>query len=124
MTYLLDTHVFLWWMSGNERLAASARDLIVSPETRILVSVASIWEILVKVRAGRLQADLKEIEQTIDDDGFERLGIAGAHLRALATLPAQHRDPFDHLLIAQAIGEDATLITDDRMMRRYPVRLL
>ena len=124
MTYLLDTHVFLWWMSGNERLAPSTRELILSPGARILVSVASIWEILVKVRSGRLEADLMEIEQTIDDDGFERLGIESAHLRALATLPAHHRDPFDHLLIAQAIGEDATLISDDRMMRRYPVRLL
>ena len=124
MTYLLDTRVFLCWMSGNERLALQTRELIASPDSRILVSVVSIWEILVKVRAGRLQADLDEIQQTIDDDNFERLGLASTHLKALVRLPAHHRDPFDHLLIAQAIGEDATLITDDRMMRCYPVRLL
>lgn len=124
MTYLLDTHVLLWWMSGNERLALSTRELIKSSGSRILVSVASIWEILVKVRSGRLDANLSEIEQTIDDDAFELLGVAPAHLRALLTLPAYHRDPFDHLLVAQAIAENAILITDDRMMRQYPVRLL
>jgi PIN domain nuclease of toxin-antitoxin system len=124
VTFLLDTHVLLWWMSGNERLAVSTRQLIKSSEARILVSVASIWEILVKVRSGRLDADLTEIEQTIEQDAFEMLGIAPAHLRALAILPKHHRDPYDHLLIAQAIGENAVLITDDRMMRQYPVRLL
>lgn len=124
MRYLLDTHVFLWWMSGNERLSINTRKLIASMETDILVSVATLWEILVKVRAGRLEADLREIEQTIEDDSFELLGVATAHLRTLLTLPAHHRDPFDHLLIAQAISEDVILISEDCMMRRYPVRLL
>ena len=111
-------------MSGNERLALPTRDLIKSSESRILVSIASIWEILAKVRSGRLDANLSEIEQTIDQDDFELLGIAPSHLRALVTLPVHHRDPFDHLLIAQAIGENAVLITWDQMMRQYPVKLL
>ena len=124
MKYLLDTHALLWWMSGNERLKLATREVITSPSTTILVSIGSIWEILIKVRAGRLEANLTEIEQTIEEDGFERLPIKTAHLEVLASLPRHHRDPFDHLLIAQAVSEDATLISDDRVIRQYPVRVL
>lgn len=111
-------------MSGNERLKLATREVITSPSTTILVSIGSIWEILIKVRAGRLEANLTEIEQTIEEDGFERLPIKTAHLEVLASLPRHHRDPFDHLLIAQAVSEDATLISDDRVIRQYPVRVL
>ncbi len=91
--------------------------------TNIIVSVASLWEIVVKVRTGKLKAEIAEIEKVLVREGFQRLSITSAHLDTLASLPVLHRDPFDHLLIAQAISEDAVFASDDRNMTRYPVLL-
>ena len=124
MKLLLDTHALLWWLADDAQLGPRARDLIADPGTTVLVSTASLWEIAVKRRVGKLEADLGEIMAALDDEGFERLDIGSAHLLALAGLPMlpEHRDPFDHLLIAQAIAEDATFVSEDRHTPRYPVR--
>jgi PIN domain nuclease of toxin-antitoxin system len=121
---LLDTHALLWWLSDDPKLGEHARDLIADPANDILVSAASLWEILVKVRSGKLVADIEEILAEMRGQGFALLEIAPAHLVALATLPMHHRDPFDHLLIAQAIAEEATFLSEDGYTPRYPVPYL
>jgi PIN domain nuclease of toxin-antitoxin system len=120
---LLDTHVLLWWLSDDRRLTPTDKALIGDAGNDVLVSVVSMWEVVVKIRVGKLRADIGAIERALMRDGFERLGIAPAHLASLASLPTHHRDPFDHLLIAQAISETAMLISDDRNMSQYPVQL-
>jgi PIN domain nuclease of toxin-antitoxin system len=121
---LLDTHALLWWLADDDQLGARARELIEDPGNDVLVSVISLWEVVVKVRVGNLVADIEEVADAIAREGFVLLGISTAHLAALAKLPMHHRDPFDHLLIAQAIEEDATLISANRNTSRYPVRLV
>ncbi len=124
MKLLLDTHALLWWLSDDQRLGQGPRALIADPGNDILVSVVSLWEIVVKLRVGKLEADIGAIERAIVRDGFRRLAITPAHLAVLADLPLHHRDPFDHLLIAQALDEDALLVSEDQNMPLYPVRLM
>ena len=124
MRALLDTHALLWWLSDDARLGACARALIADPENDVLVSVVSLWEIVVKQRVGKLEADFTAVERAVERGGFTRLGITAAHLRRLATLPMHHRDPFDHLLIAQAMAEDAVLVSGDRDCARYEIRVV
>ncbi len=123
MKLLLDTHALLWWLSDDRRLGPRARALIADPSNDVLISVVSLWEIVVKRRIGKLEADIGQIEQALGRDEFVRLSITPGHLAALALLPDHHRDPFDHLLIAQAIVEDAVFISDDLDMRKYPLKL-
>ena len=120
MKLLLDTHALLWWVSDDAALGEPARALIADPANDILVSVLSLWEIVVKSRLGKLEADVAAVEAEIAAQGFRRLDIALPHLTALAGLPQHHRDPFDHLLIAQALAEQATLMSADRRMALYP----
>jgi PIN domain nuclease of toxin-antitoxin system len=93
---LLDTHTLLWWLSDDDRLGASARELIGDPGNDILVSVASLWEIVVKVRIGKLTADVREIADAVAREGFILLNIGTTNLLALEGLPTFH--PFDHLI--------------------------
>jgi PIN domain nuclease of toxin-antitoxin system len=121
---LLDTHTLLWWLSDDAQLGPYARGLIADPANDVLVSVVSLWEIQVKRRAGKLAADLPAILKEIDAQAFELLPITPPHLVHLATLPAHHKDPFDHLLIAQAIVEAATFVSDDRHVQNYAVQVI
>lgn len=124
MKLLLDTHALLWWLADDQRLNAGARRAIADATNDILVSVVSFWEITVKVRVGKLEADIKEVMDAAQRQQFGWLDITAAHLLTLSNLPTHHRDPFDHLLIAQAMTEAATFISADRNVRRYRVRLL
>lgn len=126
MKLLLDTNALLWWLSDDEQLEQQARELIADPSNDVLVSAASLWEIVVKVRIRRLVADVGEISDAIEQEGFTLLNISPAHLAALGGLPLHpdHRDPFDHLLIAQAITEGATFVSEDRHTPRYSVQLV
>jgi PIN domain nuclease of toxin-antitoxin system len=121
---LLDTHALLWWLDDDRRLGAQARALIEAPDNTILVSVVTLWEMVVKIRIGKLQVDITAVEQQLSINGFHRLAITPAHLQALVALPLHHRDPFDHLLIAQAISEEAIFVSDDGNAAFYPVKLL
>jgi PIN domain nuclease of toxin-antitoxin system len=121
---LFDTHALLWWLADDDRLGARARGLVEDPVNDVIVSAVSLWEIVVKARIGKLQADIEEIADTIQREGFTPLAITTAHLRTLAELPIHHRDPFDHLLIAQAIVENATFISEDRNTHHYPIQLV
>jgi PIN domain nuclease of toxin-antitoxin system len=116
---LLDTHTLLWWLSDDSRLGVHAKELIADPATDVLVSVASFWEIVVKVCVGKLEANINAVVTACDRDGFATLDVAPQHLRTLASLPVHHRDPFDHMLIAQAITEEATFMSQDHHVARY-----
>ena len=124
MRLLLDTHALLWWLSGDAQLGQQASDLIRDPTHDVLISMVSLWEIQVKVRVGKLAADLQEILQEIEAQAFQILPISPEHLVRLGSLPAHHRDPFDHLLIAQAIVEGLTFVSGDRHTPKYPVRFV
>ena len=124
MKFLLDTHALLWWLADDDQLGGAAGEAIADPANDILISMVSLWEIAVKVRIGKLQADIEEIISAVQREGFTVLDVGMAHLVALAGLPMHHRDPFDHLLIAQAITEDATLMSEDRNAARYPVQTM
>jgi len=121
---LLDTHALLWWLADDKQIGHDARELVADPGNDILISVVSLWEIAVKIRIGKLQADIKEVIDAIQHQGFTILGIDTTHLLTLAGLPMHHRDPFDHLLIAQAIAEDATFMSEDRNIARYSARIV
>ncbi|MEA2729904.1 MAG: hypothetical protein QOF70_4379 [Acetobacteraceae bacterium] len=124
MKLLLDTHAMLWWLSDDRRLGDQARELIADPGNDVLVSVAAFWEIVVKVRVGKLAAEIGAIVEACARDGFVRLDIIPAHLQTLGTLPSHHRDPFGHMLIAQAITEDASFVSQSQHAAEYPVRVI
>jgi PIN domain nuclease of toxin-antitoxin system len=124
MKLLLDTHGLLWWLNDDDQLGPQARALIEDPGNDVLVSVVSLWEIVVKVRVGKLEADIQELVSAIEQEGFVLLEISAAHLLTLASLPMHHRDPFDHLLIAQAISEGATFVSEDQNTPSYPVAFI
>jgi PIN domain nuclease of toxin-antitoxin system len=119
---LLDTHALLWWLAQDSRLGGRTLRLIEDLDNEVLVSVASLWELAVKIRAGKLRVDLHRLMNVLDRQGITRIPITASHLLVVIGLPTHHRDPFDHLLIAQAIVEGATFISSDRSMRKYPVR--
>lgn len=121
--YLLNTNALLRWLADDERLGEAARTAIRALRSDVLLSVVSLWEVIVKVRVGRLRVDL-DVLLDVGNHDFPALGLREEHLQTLANLPVHHRDPFDHLLIAQAIAEDATFVTADRLAAAYPVRCL
>jgi len=121
---LLDTQALLWWLGGDARLGAAAAALIEDPANDVLVSVASLWEIVVKRRVGKLEADVGEVATAAKDQGLALLDIALPHLMVLEGLQMHHRDPFDHLLIAQALAEEAAFLTADGQAAAYPVRVV
>lgn len=119
---LLDTHVFLWWRSAHKRLAREAREAIATADL-VYVSAASAWEAGIKVALGRLRLP-ESFEAGVEKSGFEKLAITFAHAEAATSLPPHHADPFDRMLIAQAQVERLTLVTRDRRLQPYDVRLL
>jgi PIN domain nuclease of toxin-antitoxin system len=123
---LLDTHALLWVRSEPERLKAETRQVLADDDNTVFVSMVSLWEIVVKCRIGKLQADIGAITARLAPASkIQLLGITPQHLMALDSLPfhQQHRDPFDHLIIAQSISEGMTLVTHDQHARLYPVRV-
>lgn len=121
MKLLLDTHALLWWLADDARLGKDARARIEDPGNQVIVSHASLWEIAIKIGIGKLRLDMGEAAAAVRQRGLDELGLAEAHLVTLAALERHHRDPFDHMLIAQAIVEGATLMSADERMREYPV---
>ena len=119
---LLDTHTFLWWRSAQSRLGADARHVIAEAET-VYVSMASAWEVAIKISIGKLKLDSR-FEDGVSESGFRPLPIAFRHLDRLTTLPFLHRDPFDRMLIAQALADGLTIVTDDRQIGGYEVAWL
>jgi PIN domain nuclease of toxin-antitoxin system len=122
---LLDTHVLLWFIAADPRLGRRARAMVSAPEHAALISLVSLWEIALKARLGKLEADFEAVLDIVTATDFVMLDLKSSHLRALTALPVlpDHRDPFDHLLIAQAMAEDAAFMTDDPRAGHYPVRI-
>jgi PIN domain nuclease of toxin-antitoxin system len=118
MRLLLDTHLFLWAVTGSASLKAEARRTIETAAV-VFVSAASIWEIAIKVRLGKLEADPAVLVAAIDESGFVELPVLAMHAAGVARLPLLHSDPFDRLLIAQAVAEPLRLLTADAALKPY-----
>jgi len=118
MRLLLDTHVFLWAVAGSSKLKASSRRLIESAD-EVHVSAASIWEIAIKSRLGKIDADADELVAAIAASGFVELPVRSVHAAATHRLPLHHNDPFDRLLVAQALTEPLRLLSADAILGRY-----
>ena len=122
--YLLDTHVWLWWLADAPELSKAAREILADGANTVLLSAVSTWECVIKTALGKLElpTDIGElIEFAEHEDGFDLLPIRHEHAIRLAGLPAIHRDPFDRMLVAQALHEHATIITADTTLSAYPV---
>ena len=119
MRLLLDTHVLLWWLSDDRKLAKNARDIIADSNNDVLVSSASLWEVAIKASLGRLEIELDDLENAIVRNGFRPLPIGFRHAVTVGRLPAIHRDPFDRMLVAQARVEELRLVSHDRVFERY-----
>ena len=127
MRLLLDTHMFLWFLSDEKRIPAETRVAIGSGANHVLVSAASVWEIAIKASIGRLkiaQADVMKLPHLINASGFSELPVLARHAAAVCALPMHHQDPFDRLLIAQARAEGLAIVTIDPAIRRYDVATL
>ena len=125
MRFLLDSHALLWWLEDDERLPSPVADLIDDPATHVSVSVATLWELTLKTLGGRLRLpDVPEraFGEVLDAAGFRIVPVHRRHVLALPELPAIHGDPFDRMLVAQALVEDLDLVSGDEAIRRYPVR--
>ncbi len=121
MNLLLDTHVALWAITDHPNLSTTARELILSPRATIWISVASIWEISIKHSLGRGEMPVsgKDAIRYFRDAGYQFLAIEPEHAAAIETLPKHHHDPFDRLLVAQALIEPMRLLTHDSNVARY-----
>jgi PIN domain nuclease of toxin-antitoxin system len=122
MRLLLDTHAFLWWLAGDEALSPAARAAIADEANGVFVSAASAWEIATKHRIGKLPgvaAVVADLEGAIAGQGFEGLPIGVRHGQAAGALPGPHRDPFDRMLIAQAMLENLVLVSNEQAFDAY-----
>lgn len=126
MAILIDTHTFLWFINDGSNLSSSARNLVES-EPYVFLSIASLWEISIKLSIGKLSLP-KQFNQFITEqlslNQITVLPIKVIHLEAVSSLPLHHRDPFDRLLIAQAIVEQISIVSADRMFDHYDVKRL
>jgi PIN domain nuclease of toxin-antitoxin system len=123
MRLLLDTHVVLWTLEEPERIADETLRRMVEPSTRLLVSAATVWEVSIKHASGKLPLGDDLLEQ-LDAMGMEALPVTLAHGLAAGALPPHHGDPFDRMLVAQALLEALTLVTTDAELARYDVPIL
>jgi PIN domain nuclease of toxin-antitoxin system len=125
MRVLLDTHVFLWWVEGDRALPAKARAVLADQDNECLISLASAWELAIKAGLGKLKLALpvkRYVVEHVAANGFRMLDIRMAHIGRIETLAAHHGDPFDRLLIAQALEEKLPVITADPVFRKYGVK--
>jgi PIN domain nuclease of toxin-antitoxin system len=120
MTFLLDTHVLLWWLENPRQLSRQAKKVIEDGRNHIYVSAAVAWEIAIKKSLGKLEAP-DDLDEMIDANRFSALPVTIAHALGVLALPDHHRDPFDRILIAQALHEGLRLVTRDQEIAKYPV---
>jgi len=127
MKVLLDTHSMLWWLRNDRRLSSMAREIIIDGQNRLIWSMASSWEIAVKVGIGKLTLGrpLQNLfSAMVTDQGVELLPITHEHCTRLGSLPLNHRDPFDRMLIVQAQAEKIPILSADPKLRQYDVGIL
>ena len=118
MRMLLDTHIFLWYLAASRKLSMPVFNRIEVADA-VFVSAASIWEASIKIKQGRLQASTNDLIAGIASSGFIELPITAKHGALAANLPEYHRDPFDRMLIAQAMSEPLQFLTADELLRQY-----
>lgn len=118
MRVLLDTNLFIWAVTDAAKLKAAARKTILSAEV-VFVSAATIWEIAIKSRLGKIQGDPRRMAEAIEQSGFVELAVSARHAARAAELAGHHNDPFDRLLVAQATSEPLVLLTADAVLAQY-----
>ena len=118
MRLLLDTNTLLWALTNGPRIDP-VRELLLADENEVFVSTVSWWEIAIKTNIGKLDANLAELRVSAQESGFLELPLLGSHVQMLATLSRYHNDPFDHMLVAQAMAEPMRLITGDGVLAKY-----
>ena len=127
MKLLLDTHAFLWWLAGNRRLSPAARRAVEDTSNDVVVSAATAWEITTKHRVGKLseaEAVALDVTGSIASQGFDELAITVEDAERAGRLPDTHRDPFDRMLIAQALAHNLTVVSVDAVFDGYGVSRL
>ncbi|MEB3249764.1 MAG: type II toxin-antitoxin system VapC family toxin [Merismopediaceae bacterium] len=127
MNFLLDTHVFLWFINDDPRLSDQRKDMIENEHNLRYLSVASLWEMSIKYNLGKLKLEPSYddfVEKEVQESSIILLNIELEHLRINASLPFHHRDPFDRILIAQSLAENLPIMTVDSIFNQYPVRLV
>ena len=122
MRLLLDTHVLLWAVAASRRLPKAARALIQDEENEVFYSAASVWEISIKasLRRSDFKIDVEQFHASLPEAGFSELAVRAAHAVAVSKLPDLHRDPFDRMLVAQALLEPLVLVTNDESLAKSP----
>ncbi|SFI47972.1 type II toxin-antitoxin system VapC family toxin [Planctomicrobium piriforme] len=127
MRLLLDTHAFLWFVTDDSQLSKRANEAIVDPQNEILVSPGSYWELAIKVSLGKYQLNIsfeEFVARAVGENQFRILPIEPSHAAAVARMPFYHRDPFDRLIIAQALVEQLTVVSRDEAFDAYSVSRL
>ena len=127
MKILVDTHAILWWLTGDKRLSRPAKRILEDPANRRWISIASLWEIAIKMRTGRLttrELTLRTIVDQLSGEEFVILPIRVPDLLQLEQLAQIHRDPFDRILIAQALEERVPILTADALIAQYPIKTI
>jgi PIN domain nuclease of toxin-antitoxin system len=124
MDMLLDSHALLWFLQGNTQMPEVIVNAIHSTKNNIYISIASIWEIGIKLSTGKLKLNggIDSLINNINENGFAVLEIIPSHIKTVVELPFLHRDPFDRIIIAQAITEDLQIITIDENIKKYNVK--
>ncbi|MFP4222261.1 MAG: type II toxin-antitoxin system VapC family toxin [Phormidium sp.] len=127
MRLLLDTHVLIWWTLTPEKLSQRVTTLLANRENELFLSVASVWEMQIKLKSGKLTLDLPLEEMVLnqqDENDLNLLNIDVADVWVLDRLPVPHRDPFDRMIIAQSLRAELSLISIDRLFDAYPIKRL
>lgn len=125
--FLLDTHVFLWWLDDNKKLVESVRATLSDQSSLVHISAVTIWEIAIKAEIGKIQVEIGELVQEIEANSFVELPITARHAQVAGNLPRHHDDPFDRMLIAQAQLEGLVVVTHDAiaaMFQSYGISIL
>lgn len=123
MRYLLDTHSLIWFLEDDKRLSVTAKDIISDDNADIYLSIVSLWEMAIKIGLGKLKLSqsLEQVIDTLEQQSITLLSVNPAHVLAVLNLPFEHRDPFDRLLIGQALEENMKFLSNEALFLRYGV---
>lgn len=126
MDLLLDTHTFIWFLNGDNQLPVSVKNLIADTSNNCFISITSIWEMAIKSSLNKLelQGDFNQIAGFLSDNDIEILPVTFEHIQRLLQLHFHHRDPFDRIIIAQALSENLTIATKDSVFQEYRVNII
>lgn len=126
MNFLIDTHALIWYIGGKKKLSKKVLSVVEDTENTVFVSKASLWEMVIKISLGKLEISIpfEDLEVYLVENEFLVLDYNFEHLKTLLTLPFHHSDPFDRLIISQAITDNLSIITNDEAFDNYPVKIL